>query len=189
MADTWDEAACRARLAAMTPGPWVIGGLFPTGWRLDRGATPIGQRCHDFVGVFRRESDAIFSAHAAADLGTALAALDAAREEIDRLRARLEECRLVGAADSAAVAESLQLRSERDHWQRKWAEGRDEIDRLRAALTPFAALGAALSDYARDHPDWVVHAAIRYDPYKVEAQITIADCRRAAAALGGDSDG
>jgi hypothetical protein len=129
MADTWDEAACRARLAAVTPGPWVIGGLFPTGWRLDRGSTPIGQRCHDFVGVLRRESDAIFSAHAAADLGAALA-------EIDRLRAKLEEADGVIAAATSAITEQL---------HRAVALGR-ECDRLQEVVRGLSERVAAQSE-------------------------------------------
>jgi hypothetical protein len=97
VADTWDEAACRARLVA---------------YKANASA-------HDVLQC---------AWHAPADLYEALA-------EIDRLRARLEECRLIGVGESDAVAELLQLRSERDHWQRKWVEGREEIDRLRAALT------------------------------------------------------
>jgi hypothetical protein len=259
VADTWDEAACRARLAATTPLPWqyygdVICGVtarchcsldharsFAVAMEPDR-----PHEAHDIVsGVAecdvddetipdfeQYKRDLQFIAHAPADLGAALAALDAARAKIDeadgviaaataaitrqldravtaerecdRLRARLEECRLTGAGESDAVAELLQLRSERDHWQRKWAEGRDEIDRLRAALAqqtayadaavevddarrleidrlraalaPFA--GAVILPGAPDH-GWL--AGWVDDP----TMPTIADCRRAAAVLGG----
>jgi hypothetical protein len=131
MADTWtwDEAACRARLAATPPGEWAHR---QTG-RADLHNVEDLVECGDLLiavtpGVGTdRAAIAEFVAHAPADLHEALA-------EVDRLRARLEECRLVGAGESGAVAELLQLRSERDHWQRKWAEGREEIDRLRAAL-------------------------------------------------------
>jgi hypothetical protein len=162
MADTWDEAACRARLAAVTSGPWVIGGLFPTGWRLDRGATPIGQRCHDFVGVFRRESDAVFSAYAAADLGAALAALDAARAECDRLGQVVCDFRAAslleaGGGDPAGVTPA--------HVERHVTELRAECDRLRAALREAVEVA------------------------ECHAGEELVELRRAAAALGGDSDG
>jgi hypothetical protein len=66
MADTWDEAACRARLVA-------------------------ADQPHDIVAC--RELDR----HAAADLEAALAALDAARAECDRLRAALRPFAAVAA--------------------------------------------------------------------------------------------
>jgi hypothetical protein len=128
VADTWDEAACRARLmVAPDPplSPWVT------------------------------------------ELRGALAALDAAREECGRLRARLEECRLIGVGESDFVKELLRLKAECGHWQRKWAEGREEVDRLRAALRPFAGFARSGMDPAR--------------------LPTIADFEAAAAALGGAS--
>jgi hypothetical protein len=127
VADTWDEAACRARLAAA--------------------AKP-----YDVIAC--RELDR----HVCTDLEAALA-------EIDRLRARLEECRLIGVGESDFVKELLRLKSECGHWQRKWAEGREEIDRLRATLLPFAAFARSEMDPAR--------------------MPTVADFEVAAAALGG----
>jgi hypothetical protein len=97
VADTWDEAACRARLAVVASTDASVVACLS------------------------------FSAHAPSDLRGALA-------EIDRLRARLEECRLIGVGESDFVRELLRLKAECGHWQRKWAEGREEIDRLRAAL-------------------------------------------------------
>jgi hypothetical protein len=107
VADTWDEAACRARLAATTPGPWVLwdSRFHPLTFTDPGGSTgwPEGGMCwlicedgagdgEGFAVVFGsadrnqiqpQHSDLNFLAHAPADLGAALA-------EIDRLRAALE---------------------------------------------------------------------------------------------------
>jgi hypothetical protein len=84
VADTWDEAACRARLVAVTPGEWAHR---QTG-RADLHNVEDLVECGDLLiavtpGVGTdRAAIARFIAHAPADLRAALA-------EIDRLRAAL----------------------------------------------------------------------------------------------------
>jgi hypothetical protein len=151
VADTWDEAAWRARLAA-------------------------ADQPHDVVAC--RELDR----HAAADLEAALAVLDAARAEIDRLRAKLDEADGVIAAATSAITEQLN----------RAVALRCECDRLRAALGPFAALARGHDSDSEYSPVVVDHR--RGEVLKLfgpdrDSAATLRDCRRAAAALEGDSDG
>jgi hypothetical protein len=181
VADTWDEAACRARLAAYKANAaardvlqcaWhapadlraalaaldaaraecdrlgqlvcdfraasllEVGGGDPAGVtpaHVERHVTELRVEC-DRLRAKLEEADGVIAAATSA-ITEQLNRAVALSRECDRLRARLEECRLIGMGESGAVAESLQLRSECDHWQRKWAEGREEVDRLRAVLT------------------------------------------------------
>jgi hypothetical protein len=144
MPDTWDEAACRARLAAVTPGPWGYYGDVICGVTAQCHCPPDHARsytvamepdrpheAHDIVsGVAecdvddetipdfeQYKRDLQFIANAPADLGAAL-------EEIDRLRAKLDEADGVLAAATSAITEQLN----------RAVALRRECDRLRAAL-------------------------------------------------------
>jgi hypothetical protein len=130
VADTWDEAACRARLAA---------------YKANAAARDVLQCAW----------------YAPADLRAALAALDAARVECDRLSQLVCDFRAAslleaGGGDPAGVTPA--------HVERHVTELRAECDRLRAEYDRLAAAVDALDELGR-------RAA------------------RAAAELEGDSDG
>jgi hypothetical protein len=102
-----DELRRLARAAkGETPGTWCDGGLFPSGWRLDRAYTFVGQRWSDYVGLIRRAADVDFIA--AASPGRVLALLD----ELAALSAALADCRRVcaGLADRVAAQSGLLAR-------------------------------------------------------------------------------
>jgi hypothetical protein len=174
VADTWDEAACRARLAAADQPHDVIA------------CRELGRHAVADLEAALAEVDRLRARLEEAD-GVIVAATSAITEQLhravalsrecDRLRARLEECRLIGVGESDFVKELLRLKAECGHWQRKWAEDREEADRLRAALRPFAALAAR-----PEVRDWSGGCGLVV--YGLGSP-NLGDCRRAAAALGG----
>jgi hypothetical protein len=100
--------------------------------------------------------------------------LRGALEEIDRLRAKLDEADGVIAAATSAITEQLN----------RAVALRRECDRLRAALRPFAAWAARFQPPPYHAPGWDDGHVVCADTYDRTAP-TLGDCRRAAAALGG----
>jgi hypothetical protein len=104
VADTWDEAACRARLAATPPGEWTHRQIGRAGLHNVEDLVECGDlliAVTPGVGT-DRAAIARFIAHAPADLGAALAEIDRLRAEYDRLASAVDA---LGELGRRAIAE------------------------------------------------------------------------------------